>query len=165
MATEMTEYGWNDGLAISLVEKMKLDLKGALLRQDQVVKDALRQIMAEFPKLVVPIVLQSGKKSSRLKKGEEITNDDVLSIIMGLVKSEKMVLEYKKESSSPYLEVLNRYLPAMIEREAVVAWIAENIDFSQYKSPMQAMAAIMKHFGKAVDGKLVKEILAGYGGN
>lgn len=161
----MTVYGWNEGMAISLVEKIKADLKTALLRHDDGVKDTMRQIMSEFPKLTVPIVLESGKKSTRLKKGEEISNDDVISIIMGLVKSEKVVLEYKKESSSPYLETLQLYLPQMADRETVVAWIAANVDFSQYKSPMQAMAVVMKHFGKAVDGNLVKEILAGYGKN
>ncbi len=164
METEITGYGWNETMPISLAEKIKADLRTATLHQDQGVKDTLRQIMSEYPKLTVPIVLQSGKKSSRLKKGEEITNDDVLSIIMGLVKSEKVVLEYKQEASSPYLEILGLYLPAMADRAAVFAWIEANIDFTQVKSPMQAMGAIMKHFGKAVDGNLVKEILAGLGG-
>jgi hypothetical protein len=35
----------------------------------------------------------------------------------------------------------------------------ENIDLSQYKSPMQAMGPIMKHFGKLADGNMVKQLL------
>ena len=47
----------------------------------------------------------------------------------------------------------------MAGREEISAWIEANIDFSQFKSPMQAMGPIMKHFGKQADGSQVKEIL------
>jgi len=33
------------------------------------------------------------------------------------------------------------------------------VDFGQYPNKMQAMGAIMKHFGKTADGKLVNQIL------
>ena len=48
----------------------------------------------------------------------------------------------------------------MAAREDITVWIAANIDFSQFKSPMQAMGPIMKHFGKQADGNLVKQILS-----
>jgi Glu-tRNA(Gln) amidotransferase subunit E-like FAD-binding protein len=47
----------------------------------------------------------------------------------------------------------------MATREEIISWIKENIDFSEYKNKMQAMGAIMKHFGKQADGKMVNEIL------
>jgi uncharacterized protein YqeY len=115
--------------------------------------------MAEFPRLTVPITLESGKKTTRPKKSEEITNDDIIGIIRGLAKSERIVLEAKKEESSEYLSILESYLPKMAPREAIVTWIEENIDFSGYKNKMQAMGAIMKHFGEQADGKVVNEIL------
>ena len=40
-----------------------------------------------------------------------------------------------------------------------MAWIDENIDVAEYKSPMQAMGTIMKHFGKLADGNMVKGLL------
>lgn len=144
---------------MTLLEKMRIDLKRAMLGRDNAARDAIRQVMSEFPKLTVPLTLESGKKSFRCKKDEEITNDDILSLIQGLVKSEKVVLEIKKEASSPFLEVLFTYLPVMAEREAILAWVEANIDFTQFKSPMQAMGPIMKHFGKGADGALVKELL------
>jgi len=55
--------------------------------------------------------------------------------------------------------VLESYLPKMANRDEILVWINENIDFSDYKSPMQAMAPIMKHFGKLADGNMVKGIL------
>ncbi len=153
------DYGWDAQMPISLLEKIRQDLKTAMLNKDQEARNAMRQIMAEFPKLTVPITLESGKKSTRLKKPGEITNDDIIGIINSLVKSELTVLEAKSEISSAYLKILQYYLPRMADREEIAAWIAENIDFSQYKNKMQAMGTIMKHFGKTADGKLVNQIL------
>jgi len=153
------EFGWSQDMGISLHDKIKLDLKSALLQKKTVIRDAIRVIMGEYPKLTVPLILESGKKSFRVKKPEEISDDDLLGIIRGLVKSEKTVLELRKEGSSPYLQVLESYLPKMADRGEVMAWIKENIDFSELKSPMQAMAPIMKHFGKLADGNMVKELL------
>ena len=146
-------------MGISLHDKIKLDLKNAMLQKKTDIRDAIRVIMGEYPKLTVPLTLESGKKTFRVKKPEEITDDDLLGIIRGLVKSETTVLELQKKESSPYLLVLESYLPKMASRDEVMAWIREHIDFSQYKSPMQAMAPIMKHFGKLADGNMVKKLL------
>ena len=154
-----TEYGWNPEMPQSLLEKVRQDLKTAMLTKNQEARNAMRLIMAEFPKLTIPLTLESGKKSTRLKKPDEITNDDIIGIINGLVKSEQTVLEIKKETTSEYLEILKRYLPKLVSREEIEAWIKENIDFSQYKNKMQAMGTIMKHFGKTADGKQVNQIL------
>ena len=152
-------YGWSQEISISLYDKLKKDLKRAMLQKDPSVRDTMRQIMAEFPKLTVPLTLESGKKSTRPKKPEEITDDDILGIIKGLVKSEQTVLEIKKEDTSEYLEILQSYLPATATREEIAAWIKANIDFSQFKNKMQAMGPVMKHFGKLADGKQVNQIL------
>jgi uncharacterized protein YqeY len=155
-------YGWNQDLPMSLLDKIKADLKKSMLNKDAEVKSTMRLIMAEFPKLTVPITLESGKKTTRLKKAEEITNDDIIGVIRGLVKSERIVLEAKKEDTSEYLQILESYLPKMATREEIIAWIQENIDFSLYKNKMQAMGTIMKHFGKTADGKMVNQILQDY---
>ena len=152
-------YGWSQEMSISLYDKLKKDLKKAMLQKDPEVRNTMRQIMAEFPKLTVPLTLESGKKSTRLKKPEEISDDDILGIIKGLVKSEQTLLELKNEGASEYLEILQSYLPATASRDEIVAWIKANIDFSQYKNKMQAMGPVMKHFGKLADGKQVNHIL------
>jgi len=152
-------FGWSQDLGMPLHDKLRADLKKAMLEKNQEVRNTLRLIMAEFPKLTVPLTLQSGKKTTRLKKPDEITDDDVIGIIRGLVKSEQTVLEATGEARSDYLEILQSYLPQMLDRQAIVDWIKDNIDFSQYKNKMQAMGPIMKHFGKLADGKLVNQIL------
>ncbi len=153
------EYGWSQALKVSLHDKVRADLKTAMLNKDPDVRNALRLIMAEFPKLTVPLTLESGKKSTRLKKPEEITDDDVIGIIKGLVKSEQTVLAATGQSTSDYLIILKSYLPKMIGQEEITAWIRDNIDFSEFKNKMQAMGPVMKHFGKLADGKLVNQIL------
>ena len=157
--SDSAEYGWNQEMPLTLLKKVKQDLKTAMLNKNEEARNTMRLIMAEFPKLTVPLTLESGKKSTRLKKPEEISNDDIIGIINGLVKSEQTVLELKKEATSQYLEILQLYLPKVVSREEILAWIKENIDFSQYKNKMQAMGIIMKHFGKTADGKQVNQIL------
>jgi len=153
------EFGWSRDMGISLHAKIKIDLKNALLQKKNDIRDTLRVVMGEYPKLTVPLTLESGKKTFRVKKPEEISDDDLLGIMRGLVKSEKSVLELQQKENSPYLQVLESYLPKMAGRDEVMAWINDNIDFSAYKSPMQAMAPVMKHFGKLADGNLVKGLL------
>ncbi len=155
----LEDYGWKREMPMSLLDKIKQDLKMALKRKDEEGKNAVRLIMAELPGLTVPITLESGKKTTRPKRAEEITDEDIQNIVHRLVKSEKTVLEIKKETTSVYLEILETYLPRMASRSDIEAWIEANIDFDELKSPMQAMGSIMKHFGKMADGKMVKEIL------
>jgi uncharacterized protein YqeY len=157
--TKNEKYGWNPQMQPSLLDKLKADLKQSMLNKDADARSTIRQIMAEFPKLTVPITLQSGKKTTRPKNNDEITNDDIIGIVQGLVKSERIVLEAKKEASSAYLRILQSYLPKMASREEIVAWIEENINFVEYQNKMQAMGKIMKHFGKQAEGKMVNEIL------
>jgi len=144
---------------MSLQDKLKEDLKLALRTKHDSLKNTIRQVMSEFFKLTVPVTLEGGKKSTRPKKPEEITNDDIIGIIQGLIKSERIVLEAKKEQTSAYLQILEAYLPRQASREEIAAWIKANVDFGQYSNKMQAMGAILKHFGKTADGKLVNQIL------
>ena len=157
--TKVENYCWDKCMQMPLLKKLKDDLKRAMLGKDNQVRDTIRIIMGEYPSLTVPLTLESGKKTTRVKKPEEITNDDLLGIIRKLVKSEKTVLDIKSKDSSDYLEILESYLPQMATKEEITAWINENIDFSEFKNSMQAMGTIMKHFGKLADGNLVKQIL------
>jgi uncharacterized protein YqeY len=158
--SSISEYGWDQEMPMSLHDKLRADLKKAMLNKDPEVRNTMRLIMAEFPKLTVPITLNSGKKTTRLKKAEEITNDDIIGVIKGLVKSEQTVLEATRQETSEYLEILQSYLPKMASREEIIKWIKDNIDFAGYKNRMQAMGPVMKHFGKLADGRQVNQILS-----
>ena len=159
MNTTTSSFGWNPDMAMTLQEKLKEDLKAAMRAKNETLRNTIRQVMSEFFRLTVPVTLEGGKRSTRPKKPEEITNDDIIGIIQGLIKSEHIVLEAKKEATSEYLQVLEAYLPRQVSREEIVAWTRANIDFGRFKNKMQAMGVIMKHFGKTADGKLVNQIL------
>jgi len=152
-------YGWNPDMPLPLQVKLKEDLKQAMRDKDEAGRNTIRQVMSEFFKLTVPVTLEGGKKSTRPKTAEEITNDDIIGIIQGLIKSEHIMLEAKQEATSDYLRILETYLPRPVARAEIVDWVRGNIDFSQFKNKMQAMGVIMKHFGKTADGKLVNDIL------
>lgn len=155
-------YGWNPDMPLPLQVKLKEDLKQAMRDRDEAGRNTIRQVMSEFFKLTVPVTLEGGKKSTRPKQAEEITNDDIIGIIQGLIKSEHIVLEAKQEATSAYLQILEAYLPRQVAREEIVDWVRGNIDFAQFKNKMQAMGVIMKHFGKTADGKLVNDILTNW---
>lgn len=159
MTEEKNEYGWHAAMETRLYDKIREDMKRAMMKKDNTVRDTMRLIMGEFPGLTVAITLESGKKTTRVKTPEEITDEDVQGIIRKLVKSEKTVLEHKKEETSDYLELLQCYLPKAATSEEIRAWIQDHVDLSRFKSPMQAMGQVMKHFGKQADGNQVKEIL------
>ena len=159
MAEIKNAYGWNPDMPLPLQMKLKEDLRQAMRAKDEAGRNTIRQVMSEFFKLTVPVTLEGGKKSTRPKNAEEITNDDIVGIIQGLIKSEHIVLEAKQEATSDYLQILEAYLPRQVAREEIVDWVRGNIDFSQFKNKMQAMGGIMKHFGKTADGKLVNDIL------
>ncbi len=93
MNTTTSSFGWNPDMTMTLQEKLKEDLKAAMRAKNETLRNTIRQVMSEFFRLTVPVTLEGGKKSTRPKKPEEITNDDIIGIIQGLVKSEHIVLE------------------------------------------------------------------------
>ncbi len=163
MSEIKNKYGWDASMGIPLHEKIRQDMKRAMLNKDNAVRDTMRLIVGAFPSLTVSITLESGKKTSRVKKPEEIIDDDILNIIRKFVKSEKTVLELKKETTSDYLELLELYLPSMATSQEIQEWVRDNVDLSQFNSPMQAMGTVMKYFGKLADGNQVKEVLKNMG--
>lgn len=152
-------YGWTENCKMNLQQKIREDMKTAMKGKDDTVRDTLRMIISEFPKLTVPIILESGKKSFRCKKNEEINDEDITGIIRSLIKSEKILLEAKKETSSSFLEILQTYIPKPAEEEEIRVWIKENMKMETLKNAMAAMGPVMKHFGQRADGSLVKKIL------
>jgi uncharacterized protein YqeY len=129
---------------MTLQEQIKKDLTSAMKARDEETKSALRVIMGEFAR--------ADKK--------DLTDDDVIKVLKKLVKSEQETLEKQGlETSSPFIRTIEAYLPQMATNDEIVLWIDENIDFTQFKSKMQAMGPIMKHFGPRADGNTVKSLL------
>ena len=130
---------------MSLQAQIKTDLAAAMKAKDEDKKNALRVIMGEFSR----------------QENKEIGDDLVVKIVKKLVKSEKEVLERSGDAkTNRFIQVCEAYLPRMAGEDEIKAWIADNIDFSQFNNKMQAMRPIMQHFGSNADGNLVKKVLS-----
>jgi uncharacterized protein YqeY len=132
---------------MTLQDRLKDDLKSAMKTRDEAKKDAIRVVMGEMARL-----------------DQKVFNDEeIIKILKKLIKSEKEMLEKSGQgSSSPFIDIIKAYLPAMVSEDEIRQWIAANIDFSDYKNKMQAMGAIMAHFGSTADGYTVKQVLQHY---
>jgi uncharacterized protein YqeY len=129
---------------MTLQEKVKQDLARAMKEKNEVRKEALRVILGEL-----------GRHEKK-----EVPDEDAVKLLKKLLKSEKELLEKTGgPPESDFSRIVDSYLPKMASDPEIVAWIRENIDFGQYKNKMQAMGAIMKHFGAAADGNRVKQLL------
>jgi len=116
----------------------------AMKAKDEVRKDTLRVAMGEF-----------GRADSK-----ELSDGAVIKILKKLIKSEKETLaQVGSEEDSSFIQIIDAYLPQLADDNEITSWVKANIDFSQYKSRMQAMGPIMKHFGARADGNVVKAIL------
>lgn len=132
---------------MTLQEKLKKDLQAAMKNRDENQKAAIRVVMGEM---------------ARLDK-KQFADDEIIRILKKLIKSEKELLERSGQAStSPFIEIIDGYLPKMATREDIHRWIAENVDFAAYNNKMQAMGAIMAHFGAAADGAMVKQVLQAF---
>ena len=129
---------------MGLQEQIKADLAAAMKARDEQKKSVLRVVMGEF-----------GRQPQK-----NIDDDGVIKILKKLIKAEKEVLEKSGGGqSNRFIEVAESYLPQSATEADIKAWIAANIDFSNFKNKMQAMKPIMAHFGTSADGNLVKKIL------
>ena len=132
---------------MTLQDKLKDDLKSAMKARDESQKDAIRVVMGEMAR--------SDKK--------QLPDDEIIKIIKKLIKSEKEMLEKSGQgATSPFIAIIEAYLPKMATEGEIGQWIAANIDFSAYKNKMQAMGTIMAHFGSSADGNIVKQVLQNF---
>ncbi len=158
----------------------EMKLRKSNLTDDPLYKTTVAQ--KEVSRSIISMLPQIGKKS------HQATDEDLLKLVKKYVAQEKERAIYelghlkeedvagknpsdvKKLVSSKIAELGNSlitehiklasfYLPEMVSVEEISNWIADNIDFSQFKNKMQAMKPIMEHFKGAADGKVVKEIL------
>jgi len=128
---------------MTMQESLREELKVAMKARDTERTGAIRILMGEFA-----------------RQPEKILSDEqVIAIVKKLIKSERELLAAQKQESSPFLTIMEEYLPKQASEEEIFAWVKQNIDFSAYGSKMQAMKPIMQHFGNAANGNVVKKVL------
>jgi uncharacterized protein YqeY len=128
---------------MTLQESLREELKVAMKARDTERTGAIRILMGEFA-----------------RQPEKVLNDEqVIAIVKKLIKSERELLAAQKQEGSPFLTIMEEYLPKQASEEEIFTWVEKNIDFSAYGSKMQAMKPIMQHFGSAANGNVVKKVL------
>lgn len=135
------------GAKMTLQEQLRVDLKDAMKAKNSDRTGAIRILMGEFGR----------------QREKELTDEQVISIIKKLIKSERELLTAQGKGESPFLAIMEEYLPKQASEQEIKAWIEANIDLSEYGNKMQAMKPIMQHFGSSVDGNVVKKVLQGLG--
>ncbi|MEJ2640195.1 MAG: GatB/YqeY domain-containing protein [Desulfosarcinaceae bacterium] len=129
---------------MSLQQQLKTDLMMAMKLKDEDRKNALRVVMGELGR----------------QEAKQIADDVVIAVIRKLLKSEKETQAHSgNKEPTAYIEILESYLPAQAAETEIRDWIRANVDFSQYRNKMQAMGAIMQHFGSRADGNTVRQVL------
>ncbi|KAA3617220.1 MAG: GatB/YqeY domain-containing protein [Calditrichaeota bacterium] len=109
-------------------------------------------------------------KDERIKHRKELTDEDVISVLMRGVKSRKDSIEmYKKGSrqdlvdkETAELEILQSYLPAQMSEDDVKQIVAEIIKTSgaaDLKDIGKVMGPAMAKLKGKTDGKLVQQIV------
>ncbi len=133
----------------SMLAQIKTVMKEAIKSNNSPMKMATRMVIGEIPRL------------NKLAN-QEPTNAEVTKIIKGLIKSERMVVEYSGSGSSPYLESLESLLPKTVGRDSILSFI-NTVDVSKLKNKMQLISIVKKHFGEEnVDSAEVKDIVENY---
>jgi hypothetical protein len=128
---------------MSLQEKIKADLKSAMLARDEVRMSALRVLIGEFQR----------------QGAKVLVDQEVMAVIRKLVKSETETMAKSGIKESSYLQILESYLPKAPSEEEIRAWIMANINLAEFSNKIQAMKPTMAHFGGQADGNLVRRIL------
>jgi len=102
----------------------------------------------------------SQQKERQLYIEKHITEADVVGISVKELKKlvNDKIQELGNDLNNEIIDNATKYLPKTISEEEIIAWIRENINFSDFKNKMQAMGPIMKQFTGA-DGNFVKSIL------
>jgi uncharacterized protein len=130
-----------------LYHDLKEDLKESMKAKNMDRVNAIRVIMGEFPRL------------NKLA-GELPTDDEVLKILKGLKKNEEIVLEKLNKTESVYLNVVEGYLPKMMSKEEIKAFIlSSGINLKGGENVGQITGKLMKDLKGKAEGSLVKEVL------
>lgn len=142
---------------MGLKEKLEADVKTAMLAKNEVVRDTLRLLLAEFKRLEV-------------QEGQTLTPQIEQDVLLKAAKQRQQSIdEYDKAGRADLsakekaeLAVIQGYLPkAMSEAEAKAAIqaIAKELGLSSKKDMGTVMkAAMAKHKGQ-LDGKLAQKVL------
>jgi len=100
---------------MTIQDRLKDDLKLAMKARDDTRKDAIRVVLGEMAR----------------SNSKQVPDDEIIKIIKKLIKSEREMLEKSGQgATSPFVAIIEAYLPKLATDDEIRQWIAANIDFS-----------------------------------
>lgn len=131
---------------MTLFERIKEARTEAIKTENQAFKSAVRMVLGEIPRL-------------NKKAGEIPSDSEIIKIINGLIKSERLTVKYSGQDSSEYLEILESFLPQKISEAEIKSFI-DTIDISSLKNKNQIIGIVKNHFGAdVIEVNSVKKII------
>lgn len=146
-----------------LSQKIRTELTSAMRAKDSLKVSTLRGLLAAFTNELV---------AKGIKPQEEISDDDVLTVIKRSIKQRKDSIEqFRKgaredlaQKEEAELKILETYVPAQMPREeieAIARRVKEQMGVTDKSKMGILMGAVMKEVKGPADGAIVKEIVEG----
>ena len=145
---------------MSLHQDIRGQMIEAMKARDAVRLGVIRGLLSSFTNEAV---------AKKRKPDEELSDEDVLSVITRAVKQRKDSIEqFEKggradlaDAEKSELKILETYLPKQMSREEVLAYVKQkNMELNMGKEKSgQFMGIIMKDLKGRTDGTMVKEVI------
>ncbi len=142
---------------MSIQEKLMEDMKAAMKAGDKLRLQTIRGLRSQI-------------KNAEIDKGRELTEEEVIQVLMNAAKKRKESIElYRQgnrmdrvEEETRELEIIQKYLPEQMS-EAEIAQLVEQIiqevNASSPRDMGKVMGKIMPQVKGKADGKLVQKIV------
>jgi len=144
---------------MSIREQIMEDMKAAMRAKDELSRDTLRMIRSDLGK-------------EELDLGKDLTEEDVLRVLVRGVKTRTDSASQYDEGERPELAaqerqeiaVLQRYMPKPLsedEAKAAIAEVIAELGASTKKDMGSVMKTLRERHGARLDGKLASRLVAG----
>ena len=148
---------------MSLIEQLLEDMKLAMKSRDELRLSTIR-------------LLRSSVSYARIKKGEELTDDEVLQVLSREAKQRREAIDAAvsggrsdiADKEKAELEVINAYLPKQLDEaeiEAIAREVVAEVGVTDLKDRGKVMGPLMQRLKGKADGKIagqmVEKILRG----
>lgn len=133
------------------------DIKSAMKSGDAFKRDTLRLLISQI-------------KYAQIEKNAELSDDEVISVLMNAAKKRQEAIDLYEKGNRPdlkakeqqELEIISLYLPKKItdaELDAVINDTIQKVGAKTIKDLGKVMTAIMKDLKNQVDGKKAQELV------
>ncbi|RMI15313.1 MAG: GatB/YqeY domain-containing protein [Calditrichaeota bacterium] len=142
---------------MSLEQQLMEDMKAALKAGDRIRLETIRGLRAQL-------------KNAQIEKGESLTEDDVIRVLMNAAKKRKEAIEQYRSlgkedraaEEEQELRIIQSYLPEQMSEEELARLIEDvvrEVGATSIKDMGKVMGVIMPRVKGKADGKVVQQMV------